>query len=195
MRAGLGPARIALKICPVADLFSALLGIGILVGMLASPFLVIKWLRGVDRRAAEKNQVRLAGEVQRTQAGVPGRPERGYFKSCTNCGVFGLTLPFRDRIGRTYCSAACMKWLGDGPRDFCRKCAFESTAESSGNLQRLNGIGTTFVGSSDACGECASVVRRVWFTVLYIPLIPLTRYRVLQVSPQQFYSRRLRPLG
>jgi hypothetical protein len=85
-----------------------------------------------------------------------------------------------------------MRWLGEGPRDFCHKCASETEARSSGNLRRFNGIGTGFLGSSDPCQECASVVRRVWLTVFYLPVIPLEKYRVLQVSPEHFYSRRLR---
>jgi hypothetical protein len=130
--------------------------------------------------------------VTGTQAGEPGKPERAFLKSCTNCGVFGLTLPYRDKLGRTYCSAACAKWLGEGPREFCQRCLFETSAQSSGNLQRINGIGTTFIGQSEECGECASVIRRVWITVVYVPLIPLAKYRVLQISPRQFFSRRLK---
>lgn len=176
----------------MADFFNVVFGFGILAALIASPFVIIRWLRGVDSRAAAKDQARLAGELRRTAAGVPGKPERAFLKSCANCGAFGLTLPFRDTIGRTYCSMACMKWLGEGPRSFCQKCLFESTAESSGNLQRINGIGTAFIGSADPCGECASIVRRVWVTVAFLPLIPLRKYRVIQVSPQQFYSRRLK---
>lgn len=176
----------------MAEFFNVVLGLAILGGLLVSPYFVIKWLRGVDRRAEQKNTARLAAERQRTVAGVPGKPERSFLKSCTNCGVFGLTLPYRDQLGRTYCSAVCMKWLGEGPRQFCKKCTFETLAESSGNLQTFNGIGTRFVGQSDTCAECASVVRRVWVTILFVPVIPLRKYRVLQVSPQRFFSRRLR---
>jgi hypothetical protein len=101
-------------------------------------------------------------------------------------------LPFRDNLGRTYCSQACMQWLGEGPRTFCKKCALESTSQSAGNLRTINGIGTAFVGSSDPCPNCKSVVRRVWFTFLLVPVVPLGRYRVMQISPQQFFSRSLR---
>ena len=113
-------------------------------------------------------------------------------KTCTHCGVFAITLPFRDGLGRTYCSEACMQWLGEGPRTFCKKCLFETVAQSSGNLHTINGIGTAFVGSTDPCPTCRSVLRRVWFTVLLVPIVPLGRYRVMEMSPQQFVSRRLR---
>ena len=174
------------------EIVNALLGWAILLGLLVSPYYVIKWLRAVDARSAAKNTQRLAHEQQRTAAAVPGKPERAFLKSCTHCGVFALTLPFRDSIGRTYCSEACMQWLGEGPRTFCKKCLFETTGQSSGNLSTINGIGTAFVGSSDACPSCRSVVRRVWFTFLLLPVVPLRKYRVMQISPQQFLSRRLR---
>ena len=174
------------------EIINTIIGLGIFVGLLASPFYVIKWLRAADRRSAQRNAQRLDQEHRRTVAGVPGKRERSFFKSCTHCGVFGLTLPFRDNLGRTYCSQACMQWLGEGPRTFCKKCTFESTAQSSGNLHTINGIGTAFVGSADVCPNCKSVVRRVWFTFLLVPLVPLGRYRVMQISPQQFLSRKLR---
>lgn len=176
----------------IVSIFNVVVGLGMLVALLSSPYWVIKWLRRVDRRSADRNHVRLEREHQRTAAALPGRPERAFLKSCTNCSAFALTLPYRDALGRTYCSAACMQWLGEGPRGFCRKCQFETGTAASGNLQRINGIGTAFVGSSEACPTCRSVVRRVWFTVLFLPVIPLARYRVLHISPREFYSRRLR---
>jgi len=176
----------------VTEVLDAIAGWAILLGLLVSPYFIIKWLRAADRRSEEKNRHRLATEHQRTKAGIPGGHERSFLKACTNCGVFALTLPYRDKLGRTYCSEACMSWLGEGPRTFCKKCTFETTPQGSGDLHTINGIGTRFVGSADKCAECASVVRRVWITVLFLPMVPLRRYRVMQISPQQFLSRRLR---
>jgi hypothetical protein len=174
------------------EIVNAVFGWAILLGLLVSPYYVIKWLRAADKRSAAKNTQRLAHERQRTTAAVPGKAERAFLKSCTHCRVFALTLPFRDSIGRTYCSEACMQWLGEGPRTFCKKCLFETTGQSSGNLNTINGIGTAFIGSSDPCPSCRSVIRRVWFTLFLLPLVPLRKYRVMQISPQQFLSRRLR---
>lgn len=98
------------------EIINAVLGLAILLGLLVSPYYVIKWLRAADRRSAETNARRLDHEHKRTAARVPGKPERAFLKACTHCGVFAFTLPFRDKIGRTYCSAACMQWLGEGPR-------------------------------------------------------------------------------
>jgi hypothetical protein len=176
----------------MGDILSAIFGLVFLVTLLASPFIIIKALRAADRRAAQKNARRLEVEQQRTISQVPGKRERAFFKACTHCGSFGLTLPYRDNLGRTYCSEACMRWLGEGPRTFCQKCTFETTPQPTGNLQTINGIGTTFIGSSNICAECQSAIRRVWFTMLFIPLIPLRKYRVIQVSRQEFLSRRLR---
>ena len=174
------------------EIIQAIFGWAILLALIVSPYYVIKWLRAADRRSAQKATERVAREHQRTTVGVPGKPERAFLKACTHCGVFALTLPFRDNLGRTYCSEACMQWLGEGPRTFCKKCQFETVAQASGNLSRINGIGTGFGGSSDACSNCRSVVKRVWFTVLFIPVVPLAKYRVIQMSPHEFLSRRLR---
>lgn len=174
------------------EIIKAVFGWAILLGLIVSPYYVIKWLRAADRRSARKNSDRLEREHQRTTAGMPGKAERAFLKACTHCGAFAITLPFRDSLGRTYCSEACMQWLGEGPRTFCKKCLFETVAQSSGNLSRINGIGTAFGGSSDACASCRSVIKRVWFTALFIPVVPLSRYRVIQVSPREFLSRKLR---
>jgi hypothetical protein len=176
----------------VGQMFDAAIGIGLLLALLASPFFVIKGLRGLDRKSAKANTRRLAAEHARTTTGVPGKPERSFLKSCTNCRAFALTLPYRDNLGRTYCSEDCMRWLGEGPRSFCKKCTFETTAKSSGNLQTINGIGTRFAGRAEQCSECGSVIRRVWVSLLYLPVIPLAKYRVIRISPQQFLSRKLR---
>jgi hypothetical protein len=174
------------------EIINAIVGWAILIALVVSPYFIIKGLRAADRRSAQKQSQRVAREHERTAAGAPGPAERAFLKACTHCGVFALTLPFRDNLGRTYCSEACMQWLGEGPRSFCKKCQFETIARASGNLSRFNGIGTTFLGSSNACAECRSVVKRVWFTVLFIPVVPMGRYRVIQMSPQEFLSRRLR---
>lgn len=175
----------------VREVSDILVAFGILAGLFVSPYYLIKWLRGVDRRAEERKARRLAAEHERTAAGTPGKQERGVLKNCTHCGVFSLTLPYRDKLGRTYCSEACMQWLGEGPRDFCSKCLFETTDDTSGNVHTINGTGTAFVGSSQPCPECSSVVRRAWITLLFIPVIPLRRYRIIQVSRLEFLSRRL----
>ncbi|GEM_PF-5187824 len=169
--------------------------------------LLIKGNRAWDRRSAERNQRRYEAELQKTEAGVPGKPERSFLKSCTNCGAFILAQAFRDQLGRTYCSETCMKWMGEGranrvyapteessgtPVLFCERCKDESTEKSIGNLFTMNGIGAGLYGASQRCPDCDSVIRRIWICVIFVPLIPLDRYRVIHPSPNQFFSRRLR---
>ena len=155
-------------------------------------WLVLKGLAKLDERAGRKHQARVELEMQRSREGTQGPRHRAFLKSCTHCGAFALTLPHRDQLGRTYCSEACKTWVERGPTTFCQKCTFETTAQSSGNLGTINGIGTSFVGSADRCEVCRSVVRRVWFTVFLVPVIPLRRYRVIHPTPQQFLSRRIK---
>ena len=174
------------------EIINAIIGWAILIALIVSPYFIIKWLRAADRRSAQRHTERVAREHERTAAAAPGHRERSFLKSCTHCGVFAITLPYRDNLGRTYCSEACMRWVGEGPRTFCKKCEFETVGQASGDLNRFNGIGTAFVGSSDVCPECRSEIKRVWFTVLFLPVVPMAKYRVIQTSPQEFLSRRLR---
>jgi tetratricopeptide (TPR) repeat protein len=61
---------------------------------------------------------------------------------------------------------------------------------------RVNGIGTTYIGKRDlrveqgVCGACnrpgplSSYETRLWFTVVFVPVIPLTRQQVLSYCPR-----------
>jgi hypothetical protein len=118
--------------------------------------------------------------------------ERGALKGCSNCRIPSITLPYRDRSGRTYCSQECIVWSVLGPTGFCERCVNESLDQSLSDLSRINGIGKTFGGKSERCVQCLSTVRRIWFTFLFVPVLPLARYRVIHASPTQFWSRKLR---
>ena len=41
----------------------------------------------------------------------------------------------------------------------------------------MNGTGKKFYGSTERCPHCHSVVRTLWWTLLYLPIIPLGSYR------------------
>ncbi len=124
---------------------------------------------------------------------VPGliRRERAYLKDCSNCGTFAITLPYRDAVGRSYCSEFCAEWAAQ-PTGFCPKCVADTTDESIDGLTSINGIGFAFRGREGKCPNCRSIIRQTWFTVFFIPVIPLRRYRVIHSSPQSFFNRRLR---
>jgi len=109
------------------------------------------------------------------------------FEKCGNCGsrvIKGVT----DDRG-TFCSSACRSWFAYP--DFCDRCKLASTEKSSGGTATLNGIGTMLYGSGDPCPVCSSVIKRLFFTLLYIPIIPLGKYRVKAVTPQRFLSRKI----
>jgi hypothetical protein len=58
------------------EIINAVLGLAILMGLLVSPYYVIKWLRAADKRSAETNARRLDHERKRTVASA-GQPRAG----------------------------------------------------------------------------------------------------------------------
>jgi len=109
------------------------------------------------------------------------------FEKCSNCGsrvIRGVT----DDRG-TYCSKACRGWAAFP--QFCDRCKSASSDISSGGTATFNGIGTALYGSGDPCPTCSSVIKRLFFTFVYIPLIPLGKYRVKHVTPSRFLSRKI----
>lgn len=120
-----------------------------------------------------------------------GTKQRGFFTSCTSCKTGILMLSHRDGHGRVFCSSVCQEWF-NGPRAFCPKCIGETTDESAGGLSQINGVGNAFIGASDKCPTCGSVVCRKVVTAVWLPVFPQNRYRVLYSSPSSFYSRRMK---
>ena len=109
------------------------------------------------------------------------------FEKCSNCGsrvVWGQ----RDELG-VYCSEQCRSFLHYP--GFCQTCADGTTAQDAGSTTTLNGIGTRLYGGGSRCPLCASIVQTKFFCLLFIPLIPLGRYRVRYVSPKRYLSRKL----
>ena len=144
------------------EIIQAIFGWAILLALIVSPYYVIKWLRAADRRSAQKATERVAREHQRTTAGVPGKPERAFLKACTHCGVFALTLPFRDNLGRTYCSEACMQWLGEGPlersaRSVSSRPSRRLLATSAGSTELAPASGAPRTRVRTAGGQWSSV--------------------------------------
>jgi len=138
-----------------------------------------------------KETNRLQAELERSRTGQPGQRERSFFKNCTNCGVFALTLPFRDSLGRTYCSGECMSWLAGGGKVFCPQCLGETSVETAGDVVTHWSIGKHFGQPERPCGACGSVVREVRFVALFLPIRRLGRYRIIYLNRARFLSRRV----
>lgn len=109
------------------------------------------------------------------------------FEKCSNCGsrvVWGQ----RDELG-VYCSEQCQSFFHFP--GFCQSCADGTTAEDAGSTTTLNGIGTKLYGSGSRCPVCQSIVQTKFFCLLFIPVIPLGKYRVRYVSSNRYLSRKL----
>lgn len=53
-------------------------------------------------------------------------------------------------------------------------------------LARINGCGTCLYGRSDVDPATQSYVATKWFTLLFIPVLPLGRYRVIQTDVRRY---------
>ena len=111
------------------------------------------------------------------------------FEKCTNCStrvVIGKT----DEIG-IFCSTVCQLFYRNP--GFCKSCDASTTPESAGSTHTVNGIGTKIYGSKSPCQQCGSSIQTKFFCVIYIPLIPLGKYRLKWATPSRYISRKLKP--
>lgn len=109
------------------------------------------------------------------------------FKKCVNCN--GMVLRGIETERGIFCSGECRdNAVHPG---FCAACVAMSSEKSSGGTYAINGIGTRLHGSKDRCSACYAVTQTHWITFLYLPVIPLGRYRVKKVTPVNFISRKM----
>jgi hypothetical protein len=110
---------------------------------------------------------------------------------CSNCGC--VRIGGRHKGDRFFCSKECYEW-GTFP-GFCGKCLSETTIGSLGGTARVNGIGTTLWQSwyrKHVCPDCKSRVLRMWFSVFFLPVYPVSeKYRVKFMAPRRHVSRKL----
>ena len=111
------------------------------------------------------------------------------FEKCKNCGIRLITGK-RDQNG-IFCSTVCQHFYRYP--GFCQSCDAATTTESAGSTMTVNGLGTKIYGGKDPCGQCGSVVQTKFFVVLFIPLIPLGKYRTKWATPSRYISRKLKP--
>ena len=109
------------------------------------------------------------------------------FEKCTNCAT-RVVVGKKDQNG-TFCSAVCQAFFRYP--GFCQNCNSSTTADSAGSTFTLNGIGTKIYGGKDPCPECASTIQTKWFVVLFIPLIPIAKYRTKWCTPGRYISRKV----
>ena len=109
------------------------------------------------------------------------------FKKCANCN--GMVLKGIETERGLFCSAECRDYAAYP--GYCPACVAITTDKSSGGVFVVNGIGTRLYGSNDRCTICGAVTQTHWITFVYLPVIPLGRYRVKKVSPSRFLSRKL----
>lgn len=62
---------------------------------------------------------------------------------------------------------------------FCARCTASSTRPGAPSVSTNQGIGRTFYGSAEPCGDCGSVVRTLWWVFLFLPVIPGGSFRVI----------------
>ncbi|MFI0479645.1 tetratricopeptide repeat protein [Actinomadura sp. 9N215] len=66
---------------------------------------------------------------------------------------------------------------------FCEQCTDETIAWPAPGTATLNGVGTILYGEADPCPRCGSVVKRLYFCVLWIPIWPMAaRFRVITLK-------------
>jgi len=109
------------------------------------------------------------------------------FKNCVNCN--GMVIKGIETERGVFCSAECRD--NAAHPGFCAQCTSISTEKSSGGTFVVNGIGTRLYGSGDRCPTCGAVTQTHWITFVYLPVIPLGKYRVKKVTPSRFLSRKL----
>lgn len=87
--------------------------------------------------------------------------------------------------------------------EFCEACVVATTDESAGPTSMFSGIGTTLYPlpwNQGVCESCGSVVMIKFYTLVYVPIFALGKYRVIWLKRkllrnQTYLSRRARSPG
>jgi|SRR5882724_10340210 len=108
--------------------------------------------------------------------------------SCNSIILFG-----KKEGDLQFCNQQCMEFFA--APNFCQSCIDASTSESPGGTYTLNGVGTVIYGNSAKCPDCFSVVRKKWFCIIYIPIIPLGTYRIKAVTASRYLGRKIKKAG
>ena len=107
------------------------------------------------------------------------------------------------RLAARYCSDAALKKQIEEDTKLLFSIAHRQRLmkelepiKSAPSLTTVNGIGTVLYGNSDYDAQTQSHLTTLYFTILFIPILPIARYRVIQHgSSYQFLGKaRLRPV-
>lgn len=109
-----------------------------------------------------------------------------------------------EPTGRAAPAGETASFIGPRSEPFCSTCTASTTPDSAGELFSVNGIGHVLYGWSGRCDRCQSVIKRLFVCILFVPIWPLARYRVIYSQPERnakeawknigvrrFYSRML----
>lgn len=107
---------------------------------------------------------------------------------CVNCQAGIVAGGRRDERG-AFCSAVCQE--AHGQPLFCNNCISTTSDVTPGDSLTVNTIGVRLFGREDPCPACMSVVQRLSFCVLFLPLVRGPRFRVKYVAPNRFHTRQL----
>ena len=89
-----------------------------------------------------------------------------------------------------FCSLSCCASNDFG--GFCKNCLESTTKKSRGSTRLLNGIGTKLYFMKNRCPICNSVIQTKYFCFVFIPIVPLRKYRILYLSNNEYYGRMLK---
>jgi hypothetical protein len=97
-------------------------------------------------------------------------------------GRRGLTIPTRDDSWNRFPSERI------GPDGFCAGCRAATTDESPGDIGTMSPVGIRLIRYHDVCPACGAVAQRKW-VCLGVPIIPLSKYRIIYIQSNPLFSR------
>jgi len=134
-------------------------------------------------------QVKADNKLDSEEVNNPPSHSKGFFTSCDCCHKWLFCFEGVSSGNYKFCSYSCLTNLL-GKRVFCPKCLSSSGPDLFDGASTLNAIGTTIHGSAEPCLKCGSFIVTKWICV-FLPLIPLESYRVLQIDDKSYFGRKV----
>ena len=108
----------------------------------------------------------------------------------TRCAVCRRSMVGGYKSGSDrYCSLPC--FTASPVAGFCKACLAATSDKAPGGTYTFNTVGTRLFFAADRCPECHSIVQKKAVCALFIPLIPLGKYRVIYVDSKRYIGRRV----